>query len=275
VLAGFLLGLREGLEAALVLGATFSVLRRMRRTDLAGSAWIGSAAAVIVSLTAAAVLFGIGAELEGRAEQVFEAVTMLVAAGMLTWMILWMGAQGQTARLGLEREVEAAASRRQARAVFAVAFLAVAREGVEVALFLSAAAFQDGRAEVALGGLSGIGVACALGWLLYRAALRLNLRAFFQATGWLLLLFAAGLLAHSAHEIVEAGLLPGIVSPLWNTAGVLSETSVVGGLLRSLFGYVADPSLLEVLVYAGYFVAVWLTLRHLRARSPASAAALG
>jgi high-affinity iron transporter len=110
-------------------------------------------------------------------------MTMLLAAAILTWMILWMGVQGRQVQLGLEREVEAAALRRQASAIFVVAFLAVVREGIETALFLSAAAFQDEQTTVVLGGLAGIATACALGWGLYRATIRLNVRRFFQVTG--------------------------------------------------------------------------------------------
>jgi high-affinity iron transporter len=265
---GFLLGLREGLEAALILGVTFGVLQRLRRSELAPSAWLGVAVAVVVSIAAAAVLFSVGAKLEGRAEQIFEGVTMLLAAGILTWMILWMGIQGRQVQLGLERQVEQAALRRQASAVFVVAFLAVMREGIETALFLSAAAFQDEQTAVVLGGLAGIAVACLLGWGLYRATIRLNLPRFFQVTGLLLILFASGLFSHAVHEFVEAGLLPALLDPVWNTEALLSESSFGGTMLRTLFGYNADPNLLEVLAYLGYFIAVWIALRILRDREP-------
>jgi high-affinity iron transporter len=275
MIAGYLLGLREGLEAALILGITFGVLRRMRRSDLAPSAWLGVLAAVGVSVAAAIGLFAIGAKLEGRAEQIFEGITMLLAAGILTWMILWMGVQGRQIQLGFEREVEQAAMRRQASAVFVVAFLAVMREGVETALFLSAAAFQDSQTAVVLGGLAGISTAAVLGWGLYRATIRLSVRRFFQVTGWLLILFAAGLVAHSVHEFIEAGLLPALIDPVWNTSGVLSEASLPGMLLRTLFGYNADPALLEVIAYIAYLVAVLLTQRAMRDEGPAGALATG
>ena len=275
MVAGYLLGLREGLEAALILGVTFGVLQRMRRSELAPSAWLGVAVAVIASIVAAAILFSVGARLEGRAEEIFEGLTMLLAAGILTWMILWMGVQGRQVQLSLQREVEAAALRRQAGAIFLVAFVAVVREGIETALFLSAAAFQDAQSAVVLGGLAGIATACALGWGLYRATIRLNVRRFFQVTGLLLILFAAGLFAHAVHEFVEAGLLPALIDPVWNTSAYLSETSVAGTILRTLFGYNADPNLLEVLAYFSYFLGVWIALRVLRARQPAPAMAAG
>ena len=273
--AGFLLGLREGLEAALIVGVTFGVLKRMRRTELAASAWLGVGLAVVVSVVTAAVLLSIGGTLEGQAEQIFEGLTMLLAAGILTWMILWMGAQGRQIQHGLEREVEQAVLRRQAGAIFVVTFLAVVREGIETSLFLSAAAFQDAQAAVVLGGLAGIALASALGWGLYRATIRLSVRRFFQVTGFLLILFAAGLFSHAVHEFVEAGLLPALVDPLWTTAHILSEASFAGAMMRTLFGYNADPTLLEVLAYIGYFVGVWVALRFLRSRPPEPALATG
>ena len=275
MLAGYLLGLREGLEAALIVGITFGVLSRMRRAELAGSAWLGVAAAIIVSVFAAFVLFSVGARLEGRAEEIFEGLTMLLAAGILTWMILWMGVQGRQVQLGLEREVQQAVVRRHASAIFVVTFLAVVREGIETALFLSAAAFQDEQVAVVLGGLAGIATACALGWGLYRATIRLSVRRFFQVTGFLLLLFAAGLFSHAVHEFVTAGLLPAIVDPVWNTEALLSEASLLGTVLRTLFGYNADPTLLEVLAYLAYLAGVWITMRMLRHRGPAPAMAAG
>ncbi|HMK08621.1 MAG TPA: FTR1 family protein, partial [Anaerolineales bacterium] len=266
---------REGLEAALVLGVTFGVLNRLRRTELAPSAWLGIGVAVVVSVVAALLLFSVGAELEGRAEQIFEGLTLLLAAGLLTWMILWLGAHGRSMQLGLEREVEQAALTRQASAIFLVAFLAVVREGIETALFLSAAAFQDGQARVVAGGLAGIATSCVLGWLLYRATIRLNLRRFFQLTGFVLILFAAGLFSHAVGEFVEAGFLPALLDPAWNTTAYLSEASFLGSLARTVFGYSAEPTLLEVLAYAFYFAGVWVMLRWIRGRGPAPVMAAG
>ena len=275
MIAGYLLGLREGLEAALILGVTFGVLNRLRRRELAPAAWRGVAAATVISALGALVLLSVGARLEGPTEEIFEGLTMLSAAGILTWMILWMGVNGRKVQLGLERDVEEAALRRQTSAIFVVTFIAVLREGVETALFLSAAAFQDAQAAVVVGGLAGIATAAVLGWGLYRATIRLSLRRFFQVTGWLLILFAAGLFAHGVHEFVEAGLLPALIDPVWNTSAVLSEASPLGILLRTLFGYNADPTLLEVIAYAAYFAAVLVAQRVMRDGKPAPAMATG
>jgi high-affinity iron transporter len=254
---------------------TFGVLRRTRRRALILPAWGGVGLAVFASATAAAVLIAIGAELEGRSEAMFEGSTMLIAAAVLTWMILWMSQQGRSVQRGIERDVESAAVRQQATAIFAVAFFAVLREGVETALFLTAAAFQDARTSVLVGGLAGIASACILGWGLYRATLRLNLGRFFQFTGILLLFFSAGLVAHGVHEFIEAGWLPALIDPLWTTEAILPESSVLGSLLHTLFGYSAAPTLLEVLAYTAYFSVVVLMIRWFRAREPVAVAAPG
>lgn len=267
MVAGYLLGLREGLEAAVILGITFGVLRRMNRSELAPVAWLGVGVAVGLSVLAAGILLLVGARLEGTAEELFEGTMMLLASCVLTWMILWMARQGRESRLGIERDLKVAATRRQRTAVFAIAFFAVLREGIETALFLSAAAFQDSQAGVFTGGLSGIATAALLGWGLYRATIRLDVRGFFRVTGAILILFAAGLFAHGIHEFVEAGILPAFIDPLWNTEALISESSFIGTLLRTLFGYNADPTLTEVLAYFGYCVTVLFFVRRTQVRS--------
>lgn len=261
MIAGFVLGLREGLEAALILGVTFGVLRRTRRMELAPAAWLGIGLAITLSVAGAVLLLSAGRRLEGVAEEVFEGATMLLAAGVLTWMVLWMSRQGQRVQAGIEHEVEQAAVRRQAGAILGIAFVSVLREGIETALFLSAAAFQDNQASVVIGGAAGLLAAAVLGWGLYKTTIRLNLRQFFQFTGLLLILFAAGLAAHGVHEFVEAGWLPGLVDPVYSVETLIGEGSLVGVLLKTLFGYNSEPTLLESIVYVLYFFGVGAALR--------------
>jgi high-affinity iron transporter len=259
--AAFLLALREGVEAALIVGVTLSVLNRMQRTELRPAAWIGVGAATGVSILTALALVWVGAGLQGQAEDIFEGATMLLAAALLTWMILWMRGQGRQVQQRLEADVRQAAVQGHRRAVFAITFLAVLREGVETALFLTAAAFRADAGGTLTGGLAGLAVAALLGWGLYRATLRLNIRRFFQVTGMLLLLFAAGLVGHGVHEFIEAGLMPGVVEPIWDVSRLLGEETPVGALLKALFGYNANPSLSEALAYVGYLLAVTAALR--------------
>lgn len=262
----FLLSLREGLEAALIVSVTMSVLARTRRTELLPASWLGVALAAGVSVLTALALSWIGAELEGPAEEVFEGTTMIFAAVLLTWMILWMRAQGRQIQQRLEADIRRTALAGHRRAIFAITFLAVLREGVETALFLTAASFRADAAATLFGGLGGLTASAILGWGLYKTTLRLDLRRFFQVTGFLLLLFAAGLVAQGVHEFNEVGLIPTLTGPIWDLSRVLGEETPVGSLLKPLFGYNANPSLTEAMAYVGYLVTLALALRPARPR---------
>ncbi len=144
--------------------------------------------------------------------------------------------------------------------LFGLAFLAVLREGVELALFLTAAAFSSGARQTVLGALFGLGTAALLGWSLFATTVRLNLRRFFQVTGILLIFFAAGLVAHSLHEFNELGWVPSVIEHVWNLNPILNDQSTLGQVLATLFGYNGSPSLTEVLAYALYFGVVMLGL---------------
>jgi high-affinity iron transporter len=269
----FLLSLREGLEAALIVSVTISVLARTRRTELLPPAWLGVALAAGLSVLTALVLGWIGAGLEGLAEQVFEGTMMIFAAVLLSWMILWMRAQGREIQQRLEVDVRRTALAGHRRAVFAITFLAVLREGVETALFLTAASFRGDAAGTLFGGLGGLAASAILGWGLYKTTLKLDLRRFFQVTGFLLLLFAAGLVAQGVHEFNEVGLIPTLTGPIWDLSRVLGEETPAGSLLKALFGYNADPSLTEAMAYVGYLVTLALALRPARPQLVPSAKA--
>jgi len=256
MLASALITLREGLEAALIVGIVLGVLRKLGRADQARAVWAGVAAAVIASAAAGLALNGLGVAFEGRSERIFEGVAMLLAAAVLTWMIFWMQRQGRQIQVELEQDVRRAAAAGSAGALFGLAFVAVVREGIETVLFLTAAAFSATPAQTLAGGALGLALAVVLGWLMFAAGRRLNVRAFFRVTGLLLLLFAAGLVAHGVHELQEAALLPTLVEHVWDVNPILDESSTMGTFLKALFGYNGDPSLLEVLAYGAYFVVV-------------------
>lgn len=261
MLASFLLALREGLEAALIISIVLGALRRLHRNDLAPTVWAGVGSAIIVSFAAGIGLYTIGVELEGQAEQIFEGLTMLLAAGVLTWMIFWMNRQSHSIKSDLEQGVNRTVSATDKRGLFWLAFLATVREGIELALFLTAATFASSAKSTVVGALFGLGTAVLLGWTLFATTVRLDLRRFFQFTGILLILFAAGLVAHGVHELVEAGLLPALIDPIWDINTLIPETSFVGMILKTLFGYNASPTLMEMLAYFGYLIAVGIGLR--------------
>jgi high-affinity iron transporter len=261
VIAAALLAFREGLEAALILGIVLGVLRRVGRSDQVRMVWLGAGLAASASLVAGLGLYALGVSLEGRAEEVFEGVAMLFAAGVLTWMIFWMQRQGRSIQTDLEQDMHQAATGGGKWAIFSLAFIAVFREGIELALFLAAAAFTTTAAATVAGGLVGLGAAVVAGWLLFATTTRLNVHAFFRVTSILLIFFAAGLVAHGVHELNEAGLIPAVIEHVWDTNPVLDENSAVGQILKALLGYNGNPSLTEVIAYVAYWVVVVLALR--------------
>lgn len=266
MVAAALLAFREGLEAALILGIVLSVLRRVGRKDQERMVWLGAGLAAFLSLAAGTGLYTLGLSLEGHAEEIFEGVAMLLAAAVLTWMIFWMERQGRAIQSELEQGVRRAALGGGRWALFSLAFVAVLREGIELALFLTAAAFTMSAPATLAGGLVGLAAAALAGWLLFATTARLDVRTFFRVTSILLVFFAAGLVAHGVHELNEAGLIPAVVEHVWDLNPVLDESSAVGQILKALFGYNGNPSLTEVAAYVGYWVVVLAALRRMRAQ---------
>jgi high-affinity iron transporter len=263
MLPSYLLSLREGLEAALIIGIVLGALQKIRRTDLAPALWLGTLTAVAVSILAAVLLTLFGLSLEGTAEQIYEGTTMFLAASILTWMIFWMSGQAKNLKNELEEGVNKAAVTTGKRAIFWLAFFAVVREGVELALFITAAFFAGSSTSLITntiltlaGVVLGLGTAVLLGWSLLAATARLNLKRFFQITGYFLILFAAGLVAHGIHEFNEAHLIPEIIEHVWDMTAIISETSVLGQLLNTLFGYNGNPSLTEMIGYGAYLATI-------------------
>ena len=260
MIPSFVLSLREGLEAALIIGIVLGALRRTGRTDLNRSLWIGVISAVVLSLLTALLLRGIGEELEGRSEQIFEGLTLLLAAGVLTWMILWMSSQSRSMEAKLESNVDRAVKHKGQGAIFFLALIAVLREGIELALYLTATSLTSSGVQTLLGTSLGLLVASLLGYLIFTATLRLNLKSFFQVTAFILILFAGGLITHSVAEFNEAGIIPVIINPIWNLNPFLNDRSIVGMIFSTLFGYYGSPSLTQVLGYSLYILIIVLVL---------------
>ncbi len=265
MIAAGLIAFREGLEAALIVGIVISYLRKTGQQQLTRFAWVGVALAILLSVVIAAGITLLGMELEGTAEQLFEGVTILLAVGILTWMIFWMRYQSRTMKSTIEQHIQASidSGATGRRGLIAVTFLAVFREGVETALFLSAAAFATSELDTLVGAVAGLVIAALVGYLIYGAALRLNLRAFFSVTSILLLIFAAGLFASGIHEFQEAGLLPTMVEHVWNTNALIAGDSTFGEVLHAVIGYNASPSLLEVVGYWAYWAFALIGVRWL------------
>jgi high-affinity iron transporter len=253
MIAALLIAFREGLEAALIVGIVLGYLNKTGDAARRRDAWVGVILAVILSALIALMIQAVGAKLEGKAEQIFEGVTMLLAVGVLTWMVFWMRYQARFIKSSLEHDIDAAGAERK-WGLTAVTFLAVFREGVETALFLSAAAFASDGLGTLTGALIGLALAAITGYLIYASSVRLNMKRFFNVTTVLLLIFAAGLFAHGVHEFQEAGLLPLVTEHVWDTNHLFDESSSLGEIIRAVFGYNGNPSLLEVIAYWGYWV---------------------
>ena len=261
MLSSLLITLREGLEAALIVGIILAYLVRTNNRAAFKSVWLGVGLAVLASLGAGVAIYVTAGELSGRAEEVFEGLAMFLAAGILTWMIFWMSRQARHIKGQLESGVRKAVLQNGKWALFLLAFIAVLREGIELALFLTAAVFATDAPQTLIGSALGLGTSALLGWSLVATTMRLDLRRFFQVTGILLILFAAGLVAHGVHELNEVGWIPAVIEHVWDTNAILSDTSLLGEVLKTLLGYNGNPSLTEVLAYAAYFVAIAIGLR--------------
>jgi high-affinity iron transporter len=249
-LSALLITLREGVEMSLIVGIVLVYLAQTGNLRSARWVWAGVAAAAVVSLGFLGVLNALEAEFEGTTEAVFEGSAMLLASVFLTWMIFWMLRNARHVGSELRRGVdEALAAGAASWGLFLLVFFAVVREGVELSLLLFAAP-GDGKL---LGTVAGLVAAIGVGVVIYAFGRRIDLRAFFRVTGILLVLFAAGLVTHAVHEFVEAGIVAG-GPQLFDLSAYLPDDAGTGGLLRTLFGYSADPTLIEGVAYVAYYV---------------------
>ena len=270
MLQSFIILFRETFEVALILGIVLGYLRRSGQTEYRKSVYLGLGAGVAASVLGAAMFQLLAGGFSGRSEEIFEGITMLAGAVLLTTLIAWMMRKSGQLR-ELERKVQKRVSGTRRLGLFLLIFFSVLREGIESVIFLSAATFASGESNLS-GAAIGLAAAALLGVLLFRGALRINLRGFFAATNILLILFAAGLIAGGVHELQEAGVVPSIVEHIWDinpaVAGdsypPLHENGLIGSLAKGLFGYNGNPSLIEAIVYVLYLftaAGLWLRIR--------------
>ncbi|WP_420344450.1 iron uptake transporter permease EfeU [Paenirhodobacter sp.] len=268
MLAPFLIMLREGLEAALIVGIIAGYLRQTGRGQWLPAVWIGIFLAVATALFAGAVLQLLSAGFPQKAQEMFEAAIGFIAVCVLVCMVFWMKRAARSIKRELQSSVDTALAGGAAWGLIGMVFLATAREGLESIFFLLAVFQQSPSAAAPVGALLGVLVAVAAGWAIYAGALRLDLRRFFRWTGVFILFVAAGLLAGAVKALHEAGLWNGLQGVVWDISHVLPETGPVGTVLSGLLGYREAPTLGEVIVYA-LFLAVTLFL-FLRPVAPAA-----
>ncbi|MBN2177739.1 MAG: FTR1 family protein [Demequinaceae bacterium] len=258
MIANYVLGLREGLEAALIIGVLIAYLLRTNMSTLLAAVWGGLGAAVGFSLAVGVILTFGQQRLPAEATEAVAGVAGLAATALMTWMVFWMARTSRSLRGRLEDSLGRAVGLGR-WAVFSLAFLAVGREGLEIALFLWTQVSAARSAPAALGGaVLGIFTAVALGWAIYRGAVRINLARFFTWTGLFLILLAAGVLAHAIHELQESGIVRGFESVAFDVSAQVPESSWHGAVLKGIFGFLPAPSVLEFLAWLAY-LAITLT----------------
>jgi len=269
--SGLLTGLREGVEAALIVAIVLAYLARTGNARHASKVWLGTGLAVAVSLVAGLAIFSTVGTLQAPYEQAFEGATMLVAAAVVTWMLFWMRRQAMAMRGELQAAVDRVLTEGTAFGLAVLAFTAVIREGIETALFLvgQATSAETNAPSLAVGALAGLAIAVAIGYGFYRGSRRVDLRAFFRWTGIALVFIAAGLLSHAVHEFVEIGVITIGTGTAFDISAILSHDDGIGAFLRAIVGYSARPEQVTLAVHLVYLVVVLgLYLRPVRPPTP-------
>jgi len=251
MLAQFIITLREGLEAALIIAIIGAYLRKIGRNDLHKYLWLGSGLAVFASVALSLVFWTFYGFAESFAGLWFEAFAMFTATAVLTYMILWMAKNARKIRGELQEKVDMAISSGQLLGISALAFTSVLREGVETILFLAAAAAL-GLGQTILGASLGLLASFIIATFLMRGTVKLNWRRFFMYTSVLLLIFASGITMHGTMALQELGILPPIIEHVYDVGAVLPEDSVFGSVLHVFTGYHESPSLLILIAQIAY-----------------------
>jgi high-affinity iron transporter len=277
---GLLTGLREGVEAALIVSIILAYLVKTGNGEHAGKIWLGTGAAIALSALLGLVIFNTVGAFEEPYEQIFEGSAMLLAALVVTWMLFWMRRQSAGVRGELQAAVDRVLDAGGAWGLAILAFTAVIREGVETALFLvgQATSAQASAGSVVIGAIIGLLMAVAIGYGFYSGSRRINLQAFFRWTGIALVFIAAGLLSHAIHEFIEVGVFGSgpWTATAFDISATLSHDEGVGAFLRAIFGYSASPEILTLVVHVTYVVVVLaLYLRPTAPRTPSPSPAGG
>lgn len=278
VLGSFLVMLREGFEATLLVAIVLAYLSKTGHGEGFRGVWLGVGAALLVSLGVAGALFLTANELGGTAAALFKVGTMWLAVGFLTYMVLWMRRQARTVAQGIRKGVDEALEKGSVFALAGLVFVMVLREGLETGLFMFGLSQSSTPAGVFVGGAAGIFGAVLLGYLVYVGGRRIDLGLFFKITGVLLVVVAAGLLARGVAILEIEGFIPAFFYPLWDLTrvAVLGSGSLVGQSLTAFVGWDPQPDLLEFAAWATYLFGVgYAFLRPTAARAPRSAGAPG
>ena len=257
MIAAFVIFLREGVEASMVVAILLAYLNRTGRRNHFRDVLAGVGAAMLLATVGGVTAYLTVRHYAGsRVQTIFETATFLLAAAILTYMTFWMRNHGARLSGELQGRMDEAFSRSTRFGMAALAFQAVGREGLETVVFTLAIAFSTTGAHVLAGGAGGLAVALGIAFFVYHMGHRLRMQRFFQVVGALLMVFAAALLVDAVENMQQLGWLPFLTHPMWDTGRWLNEDSAIGDVLHSFFGYAAQPTALQLATYVGYVVVV-------------------
>jgi high-affinity iron transporter len=273
----FFLAFREGIEAVLVIVIILLYLKKTDQRFYNKYVYIGSGLAIISSLIFAVAFTALFGGFAGQQEKIFEGITFIISGIFVATLVVWMSREGPKMKKHLEEKVEVSIESGRVYSIVILTYIIIIREGIELVLLLAGVSKDSsvvglGEFNVILGSVIGIGVSVGLGLLIYYGVKNINLSKFFKITNVILILFVAGLITYGVHELIEAAVDAGITSPLfqevWNLKHILPEKfpdgnvltpewlEIIGSLLKALFGYNANPALLEVIIYPSILISV-------------------
>lgn len=255
IVPGLIIGLREGIEAALIIGIILAYLTKIEQKPLRRYVYLGAVVALVASVITAAVWVLVWGTFSGVGEELFEGLAAILAVIVLTSMIIWMMKAAKDIRRHVERRIDVLVDRRQVLGLASLAFIAVFREGVETVLFMAGLTGTVTTADVVAGVGIGLLAAVFIGYVIFATSYKVNLKRFFQATGLLLIIIAAGLFSFGVHELQEANVLPWLAGEVYNLKPVFpdGQSNPLGYILRGLIGYNDNPTQLEVVAYFAYW----------------------
>jgi high-affinity iron transporter len=267
MLATLVIFLREGVEASMIVAILLAYLNRIGRREHFRDVFLGVGAALILATGGGAIAYETIRSYDGsRVQTIFETATFLVAASVLTYMTFWMRKHARSLSKELRARADAALDGRARWGLGLLAFQAVGREGLETVVFTLAIIFSTSTTGALSGAAIGLAGSLGIAFVIYRLGHKLNLSKFFTVIGVLLMIFAAGLLADTVENLQQLGWLPVLNSPMWHSAGVISESSSFGDVLHSFFGYSDAPTPLQLLIYVGYLAIVIVVYLDIRSR---------
>ncbi|MCK4287366.1 MAG: FTR1 family protein, partial [Candidatus Lokiarchaeota archaeon] len=258
----FFLAFREGIEAVLVIVIILLYLKKTDQRFYYRYVYFGAILAIFSSLIFAVAFTALFGGFSGQEEKIFEGITFIISGIFVATLVVWMSREGPKMKKHLEEKVEVSIESGRVFSIMILTYIIIIREGIELVLLLTGAISVGSlnQVDVILGSLTGLGISVGLGLLIYYGVKNINLAKFFKVTNVILILFVAGLITYGIHELIEAGVVNPIIQEVWNIKHILPEIfpdgnpltpewlEIVGSLLKALFGYNANPSLLEIII---------------------------